>query len=223
MAAKKKKPAVADPVADPESGYGIAIAFTVAFVILCLSWVAYQAHNPVHAAPKYDSVVKVRTDTGHGSGVYIGDGKFLTATHVVDGAKEFHIRAMDGSERDAEVLWASPQYDVALLQIKTDRDKFKVTEIACRQPRMWEQIWALGNPKAIEFVQTRGVVIGLPRQQADWASVMIVDIPMYPGMSGGPVVDKDGKLIGLTVGGYISPPMNMAVPTEVVCNLLMRA
>src|SRR5690606_30707311 len=64
-------------------------------------------------APIYESVVKVRTNTGHGSGVHIGGGKFLTAAHVTDGAKELHIRTPDGKERDAELLWSSPAYDVS--------------------------------------------------------------------------------------------------------------
>lgn len=220
MAAKRKKPAVADPVADDYSGYGWATAAFVAFVILCLSWMAFQLHAPVEAAPQYASVVKVRTNTGHGSGVHIGDGKFLTAAHVTDGAKELHIRTPDGKERDAELLWSSPAYDVSLLQIKDGRDTFKTTEISCRAPRIWEEIFALGNPQAIEFVQTRGVVIGLARKQSHWASVIVVDVPMYPGMSGGPVTDKQGRLIGLTVGGYHNPPMNLAVDTLTICNLL---
>lgn len=188
------------------------------------------------AAPKFPrkpllpADVKVVVDGGHGSAVYIGHGVFLTAAHVVSKiTKPFTIKLHDGSVRPAEVMWFNTKYDIGL--IGANGDGLQSSDLQCREMDIGEAIRIEGNPTIMEFVSASGKIAGLGRKMGFWERVQVVDVTILPGQSGGPVYDKDGNLIGITVGvatlgmAWASSPTGFGfiVPGKSICPLLGRS
>lgn len=175
------------------------------------------------------SVVKVELPTGHGSGVHIGDGYILTAAHVAEKAKTVKLRSEGGKAVEGAVLWVNSAYDIAL--IKTDESAFGSSPLSCSEAQRGETITAMGNPLGIEFVSSTGRIAGKPRKVGPWESVFVTDMTIVMGMSGGPVFNEAGEVIGITVGvmaasvGF-SPSIvgfGYVVPSSVACSLLARS
>lgn len=205
---------------------GAALGIAAAFVVIVDG--ALSPATPL--APPASSVVKVKTQQGHGSGVHIGGGYVLTAQHVVTDRERVTLMLDSGVAVGAEVLWANEASDVALLHTRNDA-AMRTSPLRCSGDAMvGDVIKASGNPQGLEFISTWGHVSGPPREHGQWRSVMVVDMTVGPGMSGGPVYDTAGNVVGLTVGGMVmaigmSPSMiaiSYAVPASVVCHLMGR-
>lgn len=175
--------------------------------------------------------VKLVIDAGgHGSGVHIGNGFIVTAAHVASDQTKMTVKADDGSSREATVLWTNKKYDVAMLRMDP-AEKIGVARLSCRDPRPNENLHARGNPGNIEFITTNGRVAGSAREVGPWSSVFVFDATVAPGMSGGPVLDNEERVVGITVGLMLVPlgfspalvPISYIVPASTVCMLMGRA
>lgn len=175
------------------------------------------------------STVKIVLEGGHGSGVHIGDRFVITAAHVVGSADSVEIKADDGSTQRAAVLWVNKSYDIALLRYAKPAN-MAVASLSCREAQVGERVRALGSPGAIDFISNNGFVSGSARKHGPWASVLVFDGIVAPGMSGGPVHDATGRVIGITVGLMAVPmgfgasliPISYIVPSSAVCMLMAR-
>jgi serine protease Do len=151
---------------------------------------------------------------GVGSGCIISsDGYILTDHHVVttddqgDLADDIVVKLPDGREFDAKLIGADELTDVALLKIDAkdlptiklaDSDKLKVGDI----------VFAVGNPLDVGLTVTKGIVSALGRtnvevgNDAGFEDYIQTDASINLGNSGGPLVDADGRLIGLNTAIY---------------------
>lgn len=188
------------------------------------------------AAPKFPrrqllpADVKVVLDRGHGSGVHIGAGLYLTAAHVVENqSKRLDLRFRDGSIRKAEILWVSKDSDIALL--KSGGDGVSFSRLSCAMPQVGDEVTLAGNPVALEDIVAFGRIAGDARAIGHWKSVVVVSGPVIPGQSGGAMYNKDHDLIGISVGLALFPVgfsgsatgYGFAVPGPVLCELLARS
>lgn len=196
---------------------------------LIFSAVMAACSLPSSTAPTAKPVVKVKMGEGHGSGVHIGHGYIITAAHVVGKEAVAGILATDGTERKAAILWANTVYDIALLRLE-EFDGLADAKLACVTPIDGEPLIAEGNPSRMEFLALRGFVSGGAREIGPWKIAIPVDLTLIGGMSGGPVYDRAGHVVGITVG-HLALPMGftmswvrlgMIVPGEVVCDLMAR-
>ena len=142
-----------------------------------------------------------------GSGVIIReDGYILTNNHVVDGMRELEDVLNDRRAYDAEVVGADPSTDIAV--IKIDADDLPVAQLATDDGvQVGEWVLALGNPLGLDFTMTAGIVsaIGrgnlqiIDRGENPYAieNFIQTDAAINPGNSGGPLVDIDGRVIGI--------------------------
>ena len=149
-----------------------------------------------------------RSVSGLGSGVVISDqGAILTALHVVNGASTIKVTFADGTESNAQVASTQPDSDIATLQPETLPKQ--VVPAVMGNPsaaRVGDEAYAVGNPFGLYGSLSAGVISGLDRQFKATASgqpisgLIQIDAAVNPGNSGGPLLNRDGQVIGIVVG-----------------------
>jgi len=201
---------------------------TSAFVGLLLAVLAGGLVTAPRGTELPGSTVKLIAAQGHGSAVHIGNGYYITAMHVVGTETKVKIKTDDGLLSDATVLWGNKAHDIALVR---GPDDVASADLDCRVADEGEVISARGNPIDLEFINAGGHVAGIERPIGPWASALPVDMTIVMGMSGGPVFDADGDVIGIMVGVLVAPMgfggsltgMGTIVPSSAVCSLLGRS
>jgi S1-C subfamily serine protease len=176
------------------------------------------------------STVKVLAGEGHGSGVHTGNRFIITAAHVVGKKETVTVKATHGGESTADVLWTNKHYDIALLRAR-DLTGVGVSRLDCDGTlEVGQTIEAIGNPGPLEFIHTFGRVASGVEKRGPWAEAYIASMTVAGGMSGGPVIDARGYVVGIVVGIALTQiggsasalSLSYIVPSETVCSLLMR-
>ncbi|MDD5706328.1 MAG: Do family serine endopeptidase [Kiritimatiellae bacterium] len=167
------------------------------------------------------------TQTGQGSGFIITkDGYILTNTHVIDGADKITVRLNDGKEYLAKRIGADDRTEVAVIKIEA-KDLPTVELGDASKLRIGEWVVAIGNPFGLSETLTVGVVSALGRKNmgiTDYEDFIQTDAAINPGNSGGPLLNIDGRVIGINTaifsrsGGYMgigfAVPIDMAVAVK---------
>lgn len=214
---------------------------STAFAALLASVAACAPNDPIETASvpqiAFDpmaTVVKVaKPDGGHGSGVHIGGGIVITAAHVTKKGVDT-VSFESGFSQKATPLWQNADYDVAAIKIKNIPQRSAVLD--CTAHDVGENITAMGNPGNLEFVALRGYIVGKARPALpEWKEVIPADISAAGGISGGPVFDDTGAVVGIVVGGMLAPlakngevydmsqtGLAYVVPGSTICMLLGR-
>src|SRR5215468_11286935 len=155
-----------------------------------------------------------------GSGVVIdaAQGLIITNNHVIDRAEEITIQLADGRELAAKLVGGDSETDVAVIKVPAEN----LTAIAIGnsdQVEVGDFVLAIGNPFLIGQTVTSGIVSGLNRNNVGLVQVenfIQTDAAIYPGNSGGALVNLRGELIGINtafVGASQSNPgMGFAIP-----------
>lgn len=150
---------------------------------------------------------------GLGTGVVIEDetGMILTALHVVRGAGAVRVVFYDGLESDAEIVSAQPENDLAVLKPAViPDDLIPATLAGSGHLNPGDDVVAVGNPFGISNSVSVGVVSGLGRsfkapQTGETLSNLIqFDAAVNPGNSGGPLLDRNGEVVGI-VSALLNP------------------
>jgi len=189
--------------------------------------VAASGYGPLQeGGPTKVSVVGRRRSTG--SGVIVGaDGYILTNAHVV--ANTQRVRVSIGGGRgaawvDAKIIGQDEETDLALL--KVEREGLAALPFgnsdALKQGQM---VVALGSPMGLKNSMTMGVLSSARRQlrEEDPMTYLQTDATINPGNSGGPLVDLDGRLIGINTfimtqsGG--SEGLGFAIPSNMAAGI----
>ncbi len=133
-----------------------------------------------------------------GSGFLIGDGKALTAFHVVDGGTSYEAVFDDGfTVKDLKILKSSNHMDLALLSINAG--KREGLELASSEVRHGQKVFALGYPMKETKIITEGI-INTPKAEINGQSRILTSAQVASGMSGGPLLDRYGSVAGLISG-----------------------
>ena len=162
-----------------------------------------------------------------GTGVLIVDtGVILTSLHVVAGADHIGVVFADGTESDAEIINSQPWNDMAVLQAKKVPDDLKAAALrSTRGLAPGDEVMAVGYPFGLGPSLSAGVVSGLKREFDSPEGKVILrnliqfDTAANPGNSGGPLVDRDGAVVGI-VTAILNPKdrvfigIGFAVPIE---------
>lgn len=211
-------------------GAFVAPIALISFLTILFTVEVYFGELSPHNRPM-DSVVKIELKNGHGSGVHIGNGYYLTAAHVVKGEKEVSMRDDDGVKRVAKVMWINEESDIALLFYNKPPESLYQygVPLKCSYLSVGNDVTALGNPAQLEFVASYGKISSGPRNMDPyWEQVYVVDTTMVMGMSGGPMFDANGNLYGINVGVLMVPlgfggsltGFGMIVPSKHICDLM---
>jgi S1-C subfamily serine protease len=162
-----------------------------------------------------------------GSGVVIDDkGTILTNWHVADSAPRLKVTFSTGLVAEADVVGARPEIDLAVIRARHIPDDLKpATLVSTGGLRPGDEVVAVGFPFAIGPSVSHGVISGLKREW-DFAdgrrmtNLIQFDAAANPGNSGGPLVNRNGEVLGI-VTGILNPTeqhvfigIGFAVPIE---------
>ncbi len=175
----------------------------------------------------------MRVPQGTGSG-FIWDerGHVVTNYHVIQGAQEAVVTLADQRSYPASLVGASPEHDIAVLEIKVPSNPPPPLPIGTSADlRVGQTVLAIGNPFGLDHTLTTGVISALNRSIDDEAGGLIrnliqTDAAINPGNSGGPLIDSAGRLIGINTmiyspsGAYAG--IGFAVPVDTVNRVVPR-
>jgi len=144
-----------------------------------------------------DSVVIVSTNTGQGTGFIIDrDGYIVTNYHIMEGATAAGIYTFSDGPYDVQLIGVDSIMDVALLKIEENFQKLSLGN--SDNVNIGEKVIAIGNPYGLQFSATVGSVSQIHRKGPNGLEIYLqIDAAVNPGNSGGPVIDKNGKVIGM--------------------------
>jgi S1-C subfamily serine protease len=166
----------------------------------------------------------------HATGVYIGQGRVVTAAHNI--GKELQVARTAASPRHAaKVLKVDEGNDIAILSIE-EPNPFEWVGLRCTKPALGgEPVRLIGFPEGVP-VETSGEVFGNEVGQPAPVKVgqilkdgiegeeFFIAAPSGPGFSGGPVLDTNGHAVGIMIEDIPAKNMTIAIPVDTVCKML---
>jgi len=163
-------------------------------------YVVPNSKAPASLAAAKNSVVVIELPGGHGSGFLIGNsGYILTNEHVVKDMSTARIRFSNGSKAVGRVLKTDPRQDVALVQI--DNPPVSGLPFRLEDVPVATDVYAIGAPfkESLQGSLTKGIVSGYRRDnRGRWLQS---DAAINGGNSGGPLLDQQGKVVGMCSSG----------------------
>ncbi len=180
--------------------------------------------NITSRAFTYDFFFNVVPQEGTGSGfVYDNQGHIITNYHVVKGAEEIEVTLADETHVSATVVGVDPSNDLAVIKINVPSGELHWVELGDSSSlRVGQRVIAIGNPVGLERTLTTGVVSSLGRiiESPDGSfigEIVQTDAAINPGNSGGPLLDSQGRLIGVNTAIFRGAEgIGFAVPVDTV-------
>lgn len=149
---------------------------------------------------------------GVGSGVVVSDrGDILTSLHVVEAAAEIKLTFADGTESGAEVTATQPEHDIAVLRASQPPERLVPATLGNPNAmHIGDEVFAVGHPLGLYGSLSAGVISGFDRSfqpknsEQRLSGLIQIDAAVNPGNSGGPLLNRDGQVIGI-VAGLVNP------------------
>ncbi|MCD6133361.1 MAG: DegQ family serine endoprotease [Deltaproteobacteria bacterium] len=160
-----------------------------------------------------------------GSGFIISsDGYILTNNHVISRATKIRVKLLyTGEVYDARVVGGDPKTDVALLKIKASRKLPTVALGDSDNIKVGDWVLAVGNPFGLNGTVTWGIISAKGRVigQGPYDHFLQTDAAINPGNSGGPLVDMNGRVVGINTAIVASGQgIGFAVPINIAKKLI---
>ncbi|MDR0519243.1 MAG: S1C family serine protease [Clostridiales Family XIII bacterium] len=163
---------------------------------------------------------------GVGTGIIVDEsGYILTNSHVVlDGTLDkIEVLLSDGSTVAGQLLWNDSSIDLAIVKVDATGKAFKPAELGdSDNAKIGQYVAAIGNPLGLDFngSMTQGIISGLGRsitasdgnKATTMEGLIQVDAAINSGNSGGPLLDKEGKVIGVNTAKAQAEGMGFAIP-----------
>ena len=175
------------------------------------------------------------TQRALGSGFVIDkDGHVVTNYHVVRGASSIEVSFSNQETRSAKVVGTDPSTDLAVLKVDVDAKALTPLSLAdSDEVQVGDPVVAIGNPFGLERTVTAGIVSALQREVSapnDYTidHVIQTDAPINSGNSGGPLIDAQGRVIGVNSqietanGGGGNVGIGFAIPSNTVKSVVAQ-
>lgn len=155
-----------------------------------------------------------------GSGFIVKDGVVATNFHVIEGGSSAIAKNVD-SDKPLNVdgiLATDPDQDLALLKV-TDLRGAPLPMATGKPAEIGQRVYAVGNPKGLQGTFSEGIVSA--KRSDNSRTLVQITAPISPGSSGGPVLDKDGAVIGIATATLKDGQnLNFAVGVDALAALL---
>jgi 2-alkenal reductase len=166
--------------------------------------------------------------SGQGSGfVWDKEGHIVTNNHVVEGSERVVVRFSDLTEVVAEVVGTDPAADLAVIKVDVPADVLQPVEVGnSSELFVGQPVVAIGNPFGFDRAVTAGIVSALGRtirqeNRFSLPNLIQTDAAINPGNSGGPLLDLQGRVVGVNTLIFSSQPLansgvGFAIPVDTV-------
>ena len=181
--------------------------------------IGIRARVPPQAGAKKPETREIR---GAGSGVIYDarHGFIMTNSHVIEHAEQITVTLTDGRELEAKRVGADPDFDLAIIKVEAE-NLSSIPFADSRELQIGDFVLALGFPTGMGQTVTSGIVGGLHRNNIgieQYENFIQTDAAIYPGSSGGALVNLEGDLIGICTAfsgsGNNNPGMGFAIPVN---------
>ncbi|GAB4515691.1 MAG: trypsin-like peptidase domain-containing protein [Anaerolineae bacterium] len=194
-----------------------------------------QANVYRQASPSVVSISNIVNGqaAGSGSGFVISrEGYIVSNYHVVTGATELQVNFLDGTITRAEVIGLDPNSDLAVIRVNIPQERLFPLEFANSDGLIIGQnVVAIGSPFGQDWTLTSGVISALDREIINPDGTFTIgaaiqtDAPINPGNSGGPLLDLNGRVIGvnsqiISGGTRGSAGVGFAVPSNTTARVV---
>lgn len=201
-------------------------------LISCLASPAAYASQAIDVLAKIfeaksDAVVTIAVKTAQGdrlgSGFFISrDGRLVTNLHLVSGAQKVLIKLKNGQAfAPTEIINLDPAKDIAVLKIDRRTSKY-FTMADSNGVGVGQRVSTIGSPQGLEGTISDGLISSI-RVDSIGMKIFQISVPLSQGSSGGPLIDLNGDVIGITTASLKSGEnLNFAVPINYVRILLKK-
>ena len=187
--------------------------------------------NISNIAVNYDFFYRaIPSESGSGTGFIIGEsGLIVTNYHVVENASKLVVTLSNNSQWPGKLIGADPNNDLAIVRIQAPVDSYDILEFSnSNDIVVGQKVLALGNPFGLRQTLTTGIISALGRTIAakngrKIEGIIQTDAAINPGNSGGPLLDSEGKVIGINtaiIGSAGSVGIGFAVPSNTALRIL---
>jgi len=162
-----------------------------------------------------------KTTVYHGTGVQFAPGLVATVAHQVDGMDDIALYRGDFRFSQADIIAIDRVHDLAVLRVAKRPGGLALNTV--EDMPVGTEIFKVGCPFGLFHVTAQGR-IQTPRTRIDGRSLMAMDMLIYTGDSGGPVLDLQGRWLGV-IRGYLTgtPNISIAMPIEQLQALIQEA
>ncbi len=175
-------------------------------------------------------VVRILPATGgQGAGIVVSTvGEILTNAHVVQGADKPRIEIHSGEVFPAKVVRRDSRHDLALVLVEVTAAKWVPLQLKrTSMPPVGSEVYVIGHPLGLGWTVTRGIV-SAHRKAGEVAPMAMIqtDAAISPGNSGGPLLDRNGDLVGLVVfklSGVGVENVSFAIPASIIAGFLAES
>jgi len=161
------------------------------------------------------AIVLVETTSGRGSAFFIQHDTLITNVHVVGNDGYVTLRKMDGSSVNARVHTRAPAFDIAVLKVaQPSPSQVFLTMGSSQGLRSGQEVIVIGSALGtLQNSVSRGIVSGL--RNSGGVNLIQSDAAANPGNSGGPMLDRSGRVVGILTAGYAGQQgLNFAVSID---------
>jgi len=178
------------------------------------------SHVPPQAGTKRPDTREIR---GFGSGVIYDarQGLIMTNSHVIEHAEQITVTLTDGRQLEAKRVGADTDFDLAVIKVEAE-DLTSIPFADSRELQIGDFVLAIGFPTGMGQTVSSGIVGGLHRNNVgleQYENFIQTDAAIYPGSSGGALVNLEGDLVGICTAfsgnGNNNPGMGFAIPVNI--------